>query len=412
MTLPHRHDISLAIRSMRSRKGQSFLTVLGIVIGIVAVVSIVDISQGVKHQVSGQINQLGKDLITVRPGQLENKNAAGIITGLNILSPFGNVSTLNQSDINTVASTNGVKEAVPLTAVSGQITVLDQSPTDALVIGTGDQLPDAIDQNLAYGSFFNSSNDTTNVAIIGQSVAENIFDEDIPLGHQFSFLGQQFIVQGIFNQFDTAPLSLNANFNNAIFIPFSVAEQLTNDTSPIDEILAKPSNPNNVNNVASSINTNLLKAHRGQQDFSVLRQDQSLAVTNSVLNSLTDLIGIIAGISLLVGGVGIMNVTLVSVTDRTREIGIRKAIGATNRQILDQFIIEAVVMSSTGGVVGILLSFLVDYILRVTTNLQPIITWQILIIATGVALVIGVVFGALPAFQASRKDPIDALRYE
>ena len=412
MTLPHRHDISLAIRSMRSRKGQSFLTVLGIVIGIVAVVSIVDISQGVKHQVSGQINQLGKDLITVRPGQLENKNAAGIITGLNILSPFGNVSTLNQSDINTVASTNGVKEAVPLTAVSGQITVLDQSPTDALVIGTGDQLPDAIDQNLAYGSFFNSSNDTTNVAIIGQSVAENIFDEDIPLGHQFSFLGQQFIVQGIFNQFDTAPLSLNANFNNAIFIPFSVAEQLTNDTSPIDEILAKPSNPNNVNNVASSINTNLLKAHRGQQDFSVLRQDQSLAVTNSVLNSLTDLIGIIAGISLLVGGVGIMNVTLVSVTDRTREIGIRKAIGATNRQILDQFIIEAVVMSSTGGVVGILLSFLVDYILRVTTNLQPIITWQILIIATGVDLVIGVVFGALPAFQASRKDPIDALRYE
>jgi putative ABC transport system permease protein len=411
MTLPHRHDVLLAFRSIRSKKGQSFLTVLGIVIGIVSVVSIVDISQGVKHQVSGQINNFGKDLITVRAGQ-ELQNTNGIITGLSSLSPFGNVTTLTQNDVDTVKSVPGIKESVPLTAISGQTTVLGGKPTSSLVIGAGDQLPDVINQSLAYGSFFDSSNDTTNVAVIGQSIADNLFGEDIPLGHQFSFHGQPFIVLGIFSQFANPPLSLNADFNNAIFIPYGVAEQLTNNSSPIDEILAKPTDPNNVKGAAAAINTSLLKVHSGQQDFSVLSQDQSLQVTGKVLNSITALIAIIAAISLLVGGVGIMNVTLVSVTDRTREIGIRKAIGATNRQILDQFVIEASVMSFTGGLIGIILSFVVDYVLRVTTNLQPIITWQIYVIATGVSLVVGIVFGTLPAFQAARKDPIEALRYE
>ncbi len=412
MTLPHRHDINLAIRAIRASKGRSFLTVLGIVIGIVAVVSIVDISQGVKQQVSGQINELGKNLITIRPGQLLDKNGAGIVTGLNLLSPFGNVSTLTQGDVQTVSSTYGVKDSVPLTTVSGQITVDGQPSASALVIGAGDQLPAALNQSIAYGSFFDSTNDTTNVAVIGQQAALSLFDEDIPLGHQFSFHGQQFIVLGIFNQFDTAPLSLNANFNQAIFIPYQVSEQITNNAAPIDEILVKPNNLKQVDTVAAALNKNLLNSHGGQQDFSVLKQNQSLAVTSSVLNSLTVLISVIAGISLLVGGVGIMNVTLVSVTDRTREIGIRKAIGATNRQILDQFVIEAMVMSITGGIIGVIFSLIVDYVLRVTTSLEPVITWQIIVIATGVSLLVGIVFGALPAFQAARKDPIDALRYE
>ena len=412
MTLPHRHDIRLAIRAIRNAKGRSLLTVLGIVIGIVAVVSIVDISQGIKQQVSGQINQVGKNLITIRPGQITEKNPNNIISGITGLSPFGNVSTLTSNDVNTIRFTGGVGQAVPLTSISGQVTPLGQSPSSALVIGTGDQLPSILNQTMAYGSFFDSSNDSNNVAVIGQSLADSLFGQDIPLGHSFTFHGQSFIVVGIFNLFASAPLSLNADFNNTIFIPYSIAQKLSNNTASIEEVLAKPSNPNDLAPVAAAINLNLKDAHGGQQDFTVLKQSQSLALTSSVLASLTDLIAVIAGISLLVGGVGIMNVTLVSVTERTREIGIRKAVGATNRQILSQFLIEASVMSVSGGFLGIFFSLVVDYILRVSTNLQPVITWQIIVLATAVTLIIGIVFGALPAFQAARKDPIDALRYE
>jgi putative ABC transport system permease protein len=156
----------------------------------------------------------------------------------------------------------------------------------------------------------------------------------------------------------------------------------------------------------------MLASHNGSNDFQVLKQSQSLSVSNSILSLLADLTFGVAGISLLVGGVGIMNVMLVTVTDRTREIGIRKAIGATNGQIMSQFLIEAIVLSVIGGVIGIALAFGVDYALRITTSLQPIISFRIVLLATGVSFLVGVIFGAIPAVQAARKDPIDSLRYE
>jgi putative ABC transport system permease protein len=152
--------------------------------------------------------------------------------------------------------------------------------------------------------------------------------------------------------------------------------------------------------------------HGGLQDFTVLKQSQSLALTTQVLNSITYLISIVAAISLFVGGVGIMNITLVSITERTKEIGIRKAIGATNNQILIQFLVESSVLSLFGGIVGVILSFIVDYVLILTTTLSPKIDLPILAIAFGVSFGIGIVFGSLPAFKAARKDPILALRYE
>jgi putative ABC transport system permease protein len=265
---------------------------------------------------------------------------------------------------------------------------------------------------MAYGTFFNSAGQMQYGAVIGQQVATQLFGEAAPLGHSFVFRGQQFIVDGVFNSFDTVPFTLSADFNDAIFVSESVVQSLTNNTAPIYEILVKPQNPNLTNQVSAAIKSGLLSSHNGQNDFSVLLQSQSITVTNSVLDLLTKLIVGIAAISLVVGGIGIMNIMLVSVTERTREIGIRKAIGATNRQILSQFLIEAVVLSISGGIIGIVLSFAVDYLIRVFSNLQPIITWQIVVLATAVALVIGAVFGALPAIQAARKDPIDSLRYE
>ena len=412
MTFPYRRDIKLAIKSMRSTKARSFLTILGIVIGIASVVTVVAIAQGVKVQVSGQIDQLGKDLITVRPGQLIDHTGSGSISGISLFSSFVNSAPLTQNDVQAIKDTPYIKDVVPLSIVSGQVRVTGQASSSTLVIGSTDQLPDVLNQKLAYGEFFNSGNTNQNVAVIGKQVALDLFGEQVPLGRSFELQSQNFIVIGVFNQFDTAPLSMNSNFNNSIFIPDKTAQVITNKSAPIYEILVKPNSPDLVNQAYNDIKSKLLVAHGGVADFTVLRQNESLAVTNSILGLLTDLIAGIAAISLLVGGIGIMNVMLVSVTERTREIGIRKAVGATNRQIMSQFLIEAMVLSIGGGVFGIILSFIVEVAIRGLTNLEPIITWQIVLLASGVSLLVGVVFGSLPAAQAARKDPIESLRFE
>ena len=164
--------------------------------------------------------------------------------------------------------------------------------------------------------------------------------------------------------------------------------------------------------VAKNITINLQKAHGNQEDFTVLKKEDTLAVTNGILKLLTSLIAGLAGISLIVGGIGIMNIMLLSVTERTREIGVRKAVGATNRQILNQFLTEAAILSLAGGFLGIIVSLVVDYAIALFTDIVPAITFPIMGIALVLALAVGVFFGITPALKAASKDPIDALRYE
>lgn len=404
-----RGNVKTALTAVRGTKWRSFFTMFGIIIGIVSVVTIVGIGEGVKHQINGQINQLGRDLITIRPGRLTdnpNQNGLDLLAGLTING------SLSRSDVATVQSVDQVNEAVPLSIVSGSPKAENGVYRNSLVIGTDADLPDVLRQSLSYGSFFSPDNDGQNVAVLGESAAEQMFNESVPLGRSFEFRGQQFVVRGIFNQFDAAPLSLEADFNNAIFIPDTTAQQITNNDAPVYEILARPNNPEDTNQTVSAINRSLLNAHGGQGDFTVLKQSESLAATNNILNLLARLVGAVAIISLLVGGVGIMNIMLVSVTERIHEIGIRKAIGATNRQILNQFIVESTVLSVLGGILGVAIAFVIDGLLRLFTDLRPIISWWIVLLAVGVSLAVGIVFGAVPALKAARKDPIDALRNE
>jgi len=239
-----------------------------------------------------------------------------------------------------------------------------------------------------------------------------MFNESVPLGRTFLFHGRSFIVVGIFNAFNTTPLSQQANFNNAIFIPNNVAESLTNNTAPTYEIFARPTVSDKTTTVAAAIRNRLNAAHGGQSGLEVLTGNQNISANDNILELLTRLIAGVAAISLLVGGVGIMNVMLVSVAERTHEIGIRKAVGATNLQILSQFMIEATILSLGGGIIGIVLSYAIDAGLRLATTLQPSISWQIVVGATAVTLLIGIIFGSVPAFKAARKHPIEALRSE
>jgi putative ABC transport system permease protein len=404
-----RGHLKAGLDSVRSAKLRSFWTMLGIIIGVASVITVVGIGEGIKSQISGQIHHLGKDLITVRPTQLQVGSAGS--SSINLLPGVAVNSFLTTRDLATIQQVKGVAASAPLTILTGS-SQGDHNYDGGFVIGTTPDLSGLLNQSLAYGSFLTASNNGSDVAVLGQNAAAALFNEDVPLGRSFTFDNQQFIVQGIFNEFNTTPLSQDADFNNAIFIPDDVAEGLAKNAAPIYEILARPTLSSQTAAVASSIRHALSAAHGGQNDFSVLEGNQNLTVSNNIVELLTHLIAGVAAISLLVGGIGIMNVMLVSVTERMHEIGIRKAVGATNRQILSQFMIEASVLSLSGGLIGIVLALATDLVLRLTTNLQPLISWQIIVLSTAVSLVVGIIFGSFPALKAARKHPIEALRSE
>jgi putative ABC transport system permease protein len=401
-------NIKAAIASVRTTKGRSFLTMLGIIIGVASVITVVGIGQGVKQQVSKQINQLGKDLITIRAGHTEAASLDSVLNQTGVSSAGG---ILTDKDVTTAQHTAGVSAAAPLAVVPGSVRG-DHTAPSSVVIGTTGMLASVINQNEAYGRFFTADSGDDSSVVLGASAAQQLFDDEVPLGRSLTFRGQTFTVRAIMNEFDTAPFSSEIDFNNAIFIPYQTAKQLTDNHASPYEILVKPVSSDKVASVEAALQRNLRRTHSDPNDFSVLQQSQSRAATNSILDLLTRLIAGVAAVSLLVGGIGIMNVMLVSVTERMHEIGIRKAVGATNRQILSQFMIESTVLSVAGGIIGIILAFIIDIVLHLLTSLAPDITWQIVLLASGVSLLVGIIFGSAPALKAARKDPISALRNE
>lgn len=393
--------------SIKSAKWRSFLTMLGIIIGVASVVTIVSIGEGVKKQVTEQITHLGSDLITIKPGKSSSTDA-GYISGVQFSN--GLVSPpLLESDIKTVSETPGVKTTVPMSYVSATPKTERRSVESAFVFGTTNGLPEVLNQKVEYGAFFDSD-ETREVAVIGTRVAEALFKETVPTGERFEIRGKSFIVVGVFEEFDTVALTPNTDYNSAIFIPLPAAKKLVNNQLNVQQIFVKPNDSSQTDSVVQSLQARLLNAHAGQDDVSVLTQEDTLTVSTSILDLLTGLIGGVAAISLIVGGIGIMNIMIVSVTERTQEIGVRKAVGATNRQILSQFIIEAAVISFVGGIIGVIASMFMNFLLRITTDLEPVITVPIMIVAVFAALVAGIIFGVAPALRAAHKDPIEALR--
>jgi putative ABC transport system permease protein len=402
-----RGHVKAGFDSVRGAKMRNFWTMLGIIIGVASVITVVAIGSGVKRQVSGQIHHIGDDVISVRPAQLQTGKSginSALLTGLNVSG------SISQRDVTTVAHAKNVAAVAPLAIVGGDAKGDNGTYKDGFVIGTSGDLSSLLNQSMAFGTFLSDADMGSDTAVLGQHAADMLFNEDVPLGHSFVFHGHEFIVRGIFNNFTTTPLSQQANFNNAMFIPYDVAQSLTNNSAPTYEILAKAANNKQTKQVAADINSRLEKSHGGQKDLTVLAGNQSLAASNNILDLLTAMIAGVAAISLVVGGIGIMNVMLVSVAERMREIGIRKAVGATNRQILSQFMIEASLLSVTGGIIGVGLAFLLDLLLRLTTSLEPVITWQTVLLATIVSLSVGIIFGSVPALKAARKHPIEALR--
>lgn len=404
------NNFRMALHSIASSKWRSFLTTLGVVIGVASVVTIVSLGEGVKHQVISQINRNGKNLVTVRGGHIANYDDKGKVKKVNLINLFTG-GALNDADYQTLLKLNDAELISPFATISGVAMSQDGVKDNNIdIVATNEKAADAMNQDIAYGSFFEASENKMPVAVIGRRVAEELFKENVPVGKTFELRGRTFAVRGVFRPFEANPLTPGLDYNNAIFIPYEYSKTISGNPLQLYQILVRPNPGVSSDKISSDISSALESAHGGQNDFSVLQAKDNIAVASSFLNIITTLVTAVAGISLFVGGVGIMNIMLVAVSERTYEIGIRKSIGATNRQILNQFLIEAVVLSGTGGFLGIIASLLINYLLRVFTSLQPVITPLIMLVAFIVAIIVGVFFGITPALKAARKDPIEALR--
>lgn len=409
--MPSSGDIKGAIASLRSSKWRSLLTMMGIIIGVTSVVTIVSLGEGLKQQISGQINQLGNDVLTVRSGKLVNRGQQGNINGVNLLA-FLSTSTLTNDDVDTIGKLTSVQAAVPINFVTSSARGDTASSDNLFVEGTSYQMAQVLRLKVQYGDFFDEDNSDKNIAIIGSNVAHQLYGEINPVGQTIHVQGSDFIIHGVLAPTNGGLISVaETDFNSAVLIPQQAALDLTNGKSNILQILVK-SKSGNLNQTIANVHASLLKKHKSQEDFTVLKQRELLNIAGGTVSTVTQFISAIAAVSLLVGGISIMDIMWVSVSERTREIGIRKAIGATNRQIMNQFLIEGSLLSVVGGLIGIIVSLAINGLLRLYSGLHPAITIPIMVLAVAISVAVGIIFSVAPALKAARKRPIDALRGE
>jgi putative ABC transport system permease protein len=382
-----------ALRANRLRSG---LTMLGVVIGVAAVVVLVALGTGVKQQVEQQVEGLGSNLLIVVPGRIDFGSAPSL-------------SRLTLSDVDAVTRIVGDPSRVAVTVTSGETVRAGANSRFTSVLGVLETTPDVFVRSVGRGAYLSSSDVDTSrrVAVLGSSVAVSLFGDRDPVGQQITIAGVRFRVAGVF-----APLgqSLGVDRDDEVHIPVTTAHRLFG-TNRIDGIAIKAADRDSIGSLGDRIVAELAARHP-DTEFSAVTQEQILGVLGDILGLLTVVLAAIAGISLLVGGVGVSNIMLVSVRERTREIGLRKAVGARPRDIGVQFLLEAVLLTSLGGLVGIALGVGAAVLVSGLTPVPATVTWWSIALAFGVSAAVGIIFGVVPAQRAGRLDPVEALRSE
>lgn len=389
-----------AVEALWANRTRSFLTALGIFIGVGAVVAALTLTQGVNQYVTNQLASLGNSVI-IYPG---TSNRGGVSQGA------GTLSTLTSVDAQNIGALPHVTSASPFIITGDQVVYGRQNWTTQIE-GVNADLQAIQNWTVSQGAWFtaNDSDSGEKVAVLGDTVYHNLFDVtgSNPIGQSIRVRDQVFRVVGV-----VAPQG--AGQDDVVFIPLKVAQIRLKNTTTVDQIQVQVDTASNVDPVAKTITTVLRKNHhiQGDDDFNVFTFTQILQQVNTSEAVLTALLVGIAAISLTVGGIGIMNIMLVSVTERTWEIGIRMSIGARRSDILYQFLIEAVLLCLVGGIVGLGLGLLIGSVVVKTSELPFVITTVTLVVPFAVASSIALLFGLYPAIRASRLDPIVAIRSE
>ncbi len=419
-------SIKLALKAVWAHKIRSFLTMLGILIGISSVVLLVSLGEGVKEDIKGMIGDLGSNFIFVVAGDVGMDTSATEQSGQNpggLKSSFGNPANLfatdifKKEDLEEIEKISGVEYVSPMGIISG-LMKYDDKITSPMIISANPEMQYIWSGlSIEQGRFINDGdiNNEHKVIIIGETPKQNLFGDEDAIGKKIKIAGsnveEEFEVIGIFAQ-PTITSAFSGDMNTITLIPYTTGKQIFNDgEEQIFRIAIKANDRVDVKEVSQKIQQNMLQRHE-KEEFTVMNQEDMLSMLDDILTMMTAFIAAIAAISLVVGGVGIMNIMLVSVTERTREIGLRKAVGATNGAILFQFLTEAIILSVLGGLISLLMVAVGVEAIKYYSDITPVITTGSVVLSMGVCIGIGLVFGIAPAVQASRKDPIESLRYE
>ncbi len=398
----------LALEGLKANKLRSILTMLGIIIGVGAVIAMVSMGLGVQQKVQNSLAGLGSNLLVVSPGANSPSGGVRLAAGSNI--------TLTKQDAQAIArEISGVSAVAPTVSQQCRL-VYGRENWKTSVQGATPELLTMRNMRIAAGRFFNSSeeNSRARVAVLGETVATNLFGNVSPVGKTIRIEAAPFRVIGVLAS--KGQSSMGQDQDDTVIIPLTTAQERLLGITYLHSINVEAVNDKVIDKVQADITTLLRTRHHltanMENDFTVRNMTAIMTTMQETTGTITLFLGAVAAISLVVGGIGIMNIMLVSVTERTREIGIRKALGATYHNILLQFLVEAVVISVTGGLIGILLGVAGARAISLIAGWNAVTSYTAALAAFSVSVMIGLFFGIYPARKAARLDPIEALRYE
>ncbi|MBQ7201989.1 ABC transporter permease [Candidatus Saccharibacteria bacterium] len=402
-----RTHLRLALTSVRENRTRSFLTCLGIAIGIASIILILSLTGSVAKLISTEISDIGQDLIVVRPSTTKD-GLTTIVEELTSSNSFQK-SNLEISDVAEIKKIEKVTAVAPIAITHNTVTDEENTISSATILGTNVDFNSIEPQTFRYGGFFTDKN-RENSIVIGPSLSLHLYNTTNPVGRTLLFHDKRFIVVGVMEDNDATINFDNVDFNSAIIMDIKVLEELVGSLQ-VQQINVKVESTSDLEETKTTIKDKLTSKKSGDTNFTVTYGDDITHPASNLLNIISGMLSLVAGISLIVGGVGVMNIMLVSVAERAHEIGIRKAVGASSSNILMQFMFEALILSVLGGILGIILGYVLAIFVSSVTPFAPYVSWEIIAITFLTAVVVGIIFGIYPALKAASKNPIDSLKH-
>jgi len=417
--------IKLVFRTLLARKGRSFLTILGIIIGVAGVITIIALGAGAQSLILGQVTKMGSNLLSLQPGKSNEKGPPAQVYGIVI-------TTLTNQDVQALRASSQIPHVKAYNAlIRGAASITWEDKTiDTVFVGTDYAYPEVVDFTVEKGQFISQQQEqgNANVVVLGATVSSELFDGTgvdpigqvikVRNGSQEQSGGIPLRVIGVNSERGT---SFFQDQDDLVYLPLEIAQQQLLGIHYLAAVNMKVDSADNINQTIADVTRVMKQQHRIQKDsdidFTVRNIADAVSLLGTITNALSLFLTSMAAISLLVGGIGILNIMLATVAERTREIGLRKATGATNVAIMRQFLLEAGVLTFVGGVLGIIAGILISYLIALAMGYLGydwafIVSIGSVLLAVGVSILTGVIFGLYPALKASRLDPIEALRYE
>ena len=407
MALLLRTHYRLARESIRKNRTRSFLTCLGIAVGVASIILIMSLMGSINNVISAQVKSMGADLIVIRPAQHVDA-VESVIDGLTASNRYM-TSNLTLTDAEVIAGLDSVAGVAPIAAGVATLRAEERTIPTANVIGTSTELARVQNLKLSNGIFL--SDKVENSAVIGKALSLELFGTGTEaVGKTFAMGEEKFIVVGLLEETEDPINFNNVDFDNSVFVRADYLKRIGLNYQ-VQQIDVRAENTGALSKLSEEIGDLLNSAKNGDKNYEILYGDLISHPAGSMFMVVSSMLTVVAGVSLIVGGIGVMNILLVSVAERTREIGIRKAVGASSMNILMQFLFVAMILSVGGGLLGLILGYVIAFLISIVTPFAPFISWQILGVSVGTSVVIGILFGMYPAIKAARKNPIESLRY-